>query len=208
MKRLPIVFSATALVVAVFGSTPVGHAVASKVPPFAKKAAYADRAGNASALNGIKVSKQPRPGLLVPLADDGRFPASVGQVGPAGPKGDKGERGERGPAGPKGDAGPQGPPGATGSVGPRGPSGISGWQYVTAGRDLKPDKPETWQVDCPGGKRALGGGVVSTGTSPYVTRIYASAPAGQATGWLVGVYHDTTRTMRFYAWVICAHVTS
>ncbi len=60
MKRLPLVLSATALVVAVFGSTPVGHAVGSAIPAFAKSAGYAKQAGNASALNGIKASKQPR----------------------------------------------------------------------------------------------------------------------------------------------------
>ena len=65
MKRLPLVLSTTALIVAVFGSTPVGHAVASAIPPFAKSAGYAKQAGNASALNGIRASKQPRPGTLL-----------------------------------------------------------------------------------------------------------------------------------------------
>ena len=96
MKRLPLVLSATALVVAVFGSTPVGHAVGSAIPAFAKSAGYAKQAGNASALNGIKASKQPRPGLLVPLGVDG-VPSSVGLVGPAGPAGPKGDKGETGP---------------------------------------------------------------------------------------------------------------
>ena len=32
MKRLPLVLSATALIVAVFGSTPVGHAVGLEDP--------------------------------------------------------------------------------------------------------------------------------------------------------------------------------
>ena len=115
MKRLPLVLSATALVVAVFGSTPVGHAVGSAIPAFAKSAGYAKQAGNASALNGIKASKQPRPGMLVPLGADGKFPSSVGLVGPAGPagpKGDRGDRGETGAVGPKGAAGPAGPVGA------------------------------------------------------------------------------------------------
>ena len=216
MKRLPMALSVTALVVALFGSTPLGHAVASQVPPFAKKAGYADRAGSSAALNGIKVSKQPRPGMLVPLAADGKFPASVGQVGPAGAKGDTGERG---PAGPKGSTGPAGPTGATGPygaqgpTGPRGPSGVSGWEYVTAGMSIEPAKFAQWRVDCSDGKKALGGGVASAGTSPATTHIYQSAPAGaanrgEATGWSVGVYHNTTRSVRFYAWVICAHVAS
>ena len=102
MRRLPFMLSAAALVVAVLGSTPVGHAVGSQVPLFAKKAGYANRAGNAATLNGLKASKLPRPGLLLPLAADGKFPASVGQVGPAGPKGDKGDKGDRGESGARG----------------------------------------------------------------------------------------------------------
>lgn len=77
-QRLPIALSATALVVALFGSTPAGHAVASKVPPFAKHAKTADYATKAGSVNGIKASKEPRAGQLVPLGTDGRFPASVG----------------------------------------------------------------------------------------------------------------------------------
>lgn len=83
-QRLPLVISATALVVALFGSTPLGHAVVSAVPPFAKKAGYATNAG---AVNHITAARTPTPGSLVPLGVDGKFPASVGQVGPAGPQG-------------------------------------------------------------------------------------------------------------------------
>jgi hypothetical protein len=140
-----------------------------------------------------------------------------GPTGPQGPKGDKGEQGTRGPAGPKGDtgptgaAGPAGPQGTSGSEGPPGrvgSSGISGWEYLTAGRDIPRDHKDQWQVHCPSGKKALGGGVSSVGASPYVTQIFESAPAGQATGWTVGVYHETSQTIRFYAWVICAYVSS
>jgi len=217
-QRLPVVLSALALTIALFGSTPVGHAVASAVPPFATHAKTADYATNAGAVNGIKASKQPRAGLLVPLGTNGKFPPSVGAVGPAGPQGPKGETGEpgaQGPAGPKGatgakgTAGPAGAAGDRGPAGPQGPSGISGWQYLTAGRDIKPDHWAYWDVYCPSGKKALGGGVASTGSSPVTTHIIESAPAGTAaTGWHVAVYHNTTSTARFYAWVICAYVTS
>jgi Collagen triple helix repeat (20 copies) len=151
--------------------------------------------------------------MLVPLGGDGKFPASVGQVGPAGPKGDKGdkgaagERGQAGPAGPKGAPGPSGPVGATGPPGPRGPSGLTGWEYRTQGVDIKPDKYAIWRVDCSSGKKALGGGVAPVGSAPAVTHIFMSAPSGEsATGWQVGVWHDTTHTVRFYAWVLCANV--
>ena len=89
-QRLPLVLSATALVVALLGATPLGHAaggLARAIPAFAK---------NAGAVDGIRASRTARPGYLVPLGPGGRFPVSVGQVGPAGP------------AGPPGPAGPTG----------------------------------------------------------------------------------------------------
>ena len=136
MRRLPLVLSATALVVAVFGSTPVGHAVGSAIPAFAKSAGYAKQAGNASALNGIKASKQPRAGRArCPLGADGKFPSSVGLVGPAGPAGSKGDRGDRG------ETGAVGPKGATGPAGPVGARGPSGRAASVAGRTSRRARP-------------------------------------------------------------------
>jgi Collagen triple helix repeat (20 copies) len=203
MKRLPIVLSATSLLVALFGSTPLGHAVASKVPPFAKQAGYAQRAGIAAALSGIKVSEQPRPGMLLPLGSDGKFPASVGAIGPTGPKGDKGDRGEQGPAGQKGATGPAGP---TGPRGPSGSSGVTGWEFRTLGQVLAEDTVYTWSVHCAAGKKALGGGVAVDGVRlPKSTTVRQSAPDGLATGWLVTVSNSGS-SIRAYAWVICASV--
>ncbi len=95
-QRLPLILSATALVVALFGSTSVGHAIVSAVP-LAKHAQTANFAKNAGAVNGLKASKRPRAGWLVALGKGGKFPASVGQVGPAGPQGPPGL--SNGPAG-------------------------------------------------------------------------------------------------------------
>ncbi len=209
MRRLPLVLSATALVVAVFGSTPVGHAVGSAIPQFAKSAGYAKQAGNASALNGIKASKQPRPGLLLPLGADGRFPATVGAIGPVGPKGDRGDKGETGAAGPKGAVGATGPAGARGPAGPAGPSGVSGWQYlVSEGKAIKAGDFLTWGVNCPSGKKALGGGV-AVPYPHYRSRVAQSAPGGAAaTGWVVTVVNDyPSASISAYAWVICASVS-
>src|SRR5579884_133160 len=109
-QRLPLILAATALVVAVFDSTPLGHATArlvAKVPPFAQKANYAKVAGtanNAKALGGRQAS------AYATLDGTGKLPAALlpqgGAVaGPPGPKGDKGDKG------PKGDTGPPGPAG-------------------------------------------------------------------------------------------------
>jgi Collagen triple helix repeat (20 copies) len=210
-RRLPIVLSTTALAVALFGSTPVGHAVGSAVPPFAAHAKRADYATNAGALNGIKASKTPRAGSLLPLGLDGKFPASVGVAGPVGPKGDQGPPGSTGPkgaAGPKGPPGPAGPPGAQGPAGPSGPSGISGWQYLTKELIVRSGFPGTWQVYCPAGKRALGGGVAPWGEAPAKTHVVETAPAKEGTGWEAVVWNGGPDSVDFFAWVICAYVSS
>jgi Collagen triple helix repeat (20 copies) len=219
-RRLPIVLSTTALVVAVFGSTGVGHAVGSAVSPFAAHAKKADYATNAGAVNGIKASKAPHAGQLVPLGKDGKFPASVavsGSAGLQGPKGEKGDPGTQGPAGPKGSAGakglpgPAGPPGLPGhqgEPGAPGPSGISGWQYLTNELIVGPDRPGTWQVYCPSGKRALGGGVAPLGGSYAYQHVVESAPAKEGTGWEAAVWNDTRDSIDYFVWVICARVIS
>jgi hypothetical protein len=75
--RLPIVLSSTALAVALFGATPLGEAagdLAGKIVPRAKRADYA---ANAGAVNGIKASRTPKAGFLVPLGAGGKLPSSV-----------------------------------------------------------------------------------------------------------------------------------
>jgi Collagen triple helix repeat (20 copies) len=159
---------------------------------------YAKQAGNASALNGIRASKLPRPGMLVPLGADGRFPASVGSIGPAGPRGDKGEPGARGPVGPKGDQGPQGARGATG------PPGISGWEIVLSpGVELPSNLTRKGSVRCPAGKKVLGGGVSHTDGILYV---YESAPLDGGVGWAGGVSNRSGYPRTMYVWAICANV--
>jgi hypothetical protein len=83
-QKLPIVLSATALVVAVLGVTPLGEAAYNAVS-FAR---------NSGAVNGIKASRTPKPGRLIPLGANGKFPESVIGTGPQGPAG------QQGPAGP------------------------------------------------------------------------------------------------------------
>lgn len=211
-ERLPIVLSALALTVALFGSTPVGHAVTSVVPPFAKHAKTADYAKSAGALNGIKASAEPRAGQLVPLGTDGKFPPSVGLAGPAGPqgpKGDKGDQGAPGPAGPKGATGPKGTTGAAGDrgpAGPPGPSGISNWQYKLERLDLPAHRRDSWGVNCGAGRKALGGGVSAAGLQ--LGRIEQSAPANDGAGWVVDYYNESNVAVSAYVWVICASVAS
>jgi hypothetical protein len=94
-QRLPLVLSATALVVALVGSTPLGNA-AQNVLEQVPRAKRADFAANAGKLNGHKSSLNPTRGQIPVVGADGKLPASIGAVGPAG------AQGERGPAGASG----------------------------------------------------------------------------------------------------------
>ncbi|MFN8222609.1 MAG: hypothetical protein U0R50_05090 [Gaiellales bacterium] len=155
-RRLPLALSSIALVVALTGVAPLAGArdLVAKVVPYAKSAGTAK---NALAVNGIKASRKPKPGYLVPLGPDGLFPSSLGQVGPPGAKGDTGERGERGDKGDKGDP------------------GLAGVQIVTASSandNLGGLKEAT--ASCPSGKKVIGGGTESISSPGIVSYGYPS----------------------------------
>ena len=158
------------------------------------------------------LASRPGPqGAPGPKGDSGE----PGAPGPAGPKGDPGPKGAAGPkgdAGPRGETGPAGPMGFAGPPGPTGPSGVSGWSYHTQGHTIGPEDWATWGIDCPAGKKALGGGVAASGR--YVgnirhSAVVQSAPSGAATGWTITYSNDFSEgNVTAYAWVICANVTS
>jgi hypothetical protein len=83
-------------------ASPAGGAARRSIAAFAR---------NAGAVNGIKASRTPKPGRLVPLGRDAKLPSSVVPT----------VRGARGLQGPIGPAGPQGPQGTAGPAGPAGP---------------------------------------------------------------------------------------
>jgi len=201
MKGLPIVLSATALAVAVFGSTPVGEAAQRLVVP---KASVGSAQLKPNAVTGVKV----RDGSLT--ARD--FAAGQIPGGQQGPKGDKGEPGARGPAGPKGDPGPNGLAGPAGPQGPAGPSGISAWQYVVSqGSTLAPGEFSRNTANCPSGKKVLGGGAATAGNVQVAwSRIVLSAPNDPGTGWMAAVTSEApgSASITWFAWAICANVTS
>jgi hypothetical protein len=122
--RTPTILASTALAVALFGSTSLGHAAGQLILP--KNSVGAAQLKN-SAVTGAKV----KDGTLA-AAD---FAAGQLPAGPAGPKGDAGAAGPKGDAGtqgPKGDAGipgPKGDPGAQGPKGDKGDTGASAPQY-------------------------------------------------------------------------------
>jgi Collagen triple helix repeat (20 copies) len=125
-----------------------------------------------------------------------------------------GPRGAQGLPGPMGDTGDEGPVGGSGPAGPVGPAGtrgISGLQYLKIARTISTGKITSWSVECPIGKKPLGGGVKPRSLSDEV-RIVHSAPSttetGQATGWAATIYKLSGPDLVYDAWVICAYVSS
>ena len=53
---------------------------------------------------------------------------------------------------------PKGPQGPAGAAGPQGPPGTSGVQQISSTGPSNSTGPKSFQVDCPSGKRAIGGG--------------------------------------------------
>jgi hypothetical protein len=100
--RLIAVLAGAALLLAVLAASPAGGAPRRSIAAFAQ---------NAGAVNGIKASRTPKPGRLVPLGKNAKLPRSVVPT-------TRGARGLQGPAGPAGPVGPQGPQGAAGPAGP------------------------------------------------------------------------------------------
>lgn len=102
-----IAVSLAALVIAVFGGTPIGEA-AGTIVRYAR---------NADKVDGIHASRRPAAGKLLALGKSKKFPRSVLPAGVEGPPGPPGPVGPQGPEGPAGPAGPEGPPGPKGDPG-------------------------------------------------------------------------------------------
>jgi hypothetical protein len=110
-NRSAVALASTALVVSLFGATPLGDAAGkaiTSVPPFAKRAGFATRAGfaqrakladtatQAKLVVGHRISTAPKPGDIPVVGSDGKLPAALGAVGPPGPPGAQGPQGAAG----------------------------------------------------------------------------------------------------------------
>ncbi len=199
-RRLPLILSATALFVALFGSTPLGQATANVIAtavPLAKHALFANNAGK---LNGHTASTKPGPGMIPVLDASGKLAASIVAAGPTSPTGSPGTSGATGPAGPAGPAGPSGPAGATGATGPAGGLDTTKlhWELtsvfvVLAGADV------TKKLTCPSGGFLLGGGFAANSHSLNVA---IDAPSDQHT-WEAEVYNPTAGGLTFQIYANC-----
>ena len=192
-QRAPLVLSITALIVAVFGATPLGHAAGqfvSAVPPFAKTAGHAKVAANSLKLNGRRSTLTGAPGTIPVVGMDGKLPASIGAVGAQGPQGPKGDAGATGATGAKGDKGAEGATNVTirqASI----TNGGSGSVY-------------TGGADCQPGEKATGGGYFLTvNASPYISTPQPNG-GGTPTGWYAAVIVTSATSSIGRVLVVCA----
>lgn len=171
-ERLPVVLSASALVVALLAMTPLGEAASSQL-----RATFAQ---NASKLRGFVPSKAARRNTVVVRGANGK-------IGRASLPLTRGPRGLRGPSGAVGAAGAAGPTGPTGATGPTGPSGVVAAHEVFALGELDSTDVKSVQVSCPAGERALGGGfnIGKVEPNPPVA-VQLSLPVNDASGRSVG----------------------
>jgi hypothetical protein len=101
---------------------------------------FAQRAGNAEKVDGLRASKKPHPNTLLALDAHGRFPASVGLTGPQGQQGVPGQQGPQGPQGPQGLQGDRGFPGVPGSA-------LAYSMILKEPSDSDPNGPAVWRID-------------------------------------------------------------
>ncbi len=175
--KLPTVLSATALVVAVLGTTPLAAIAQNAVFPqnsvgtaqlkrnavgAAKIAPNAVRTGHV--LNGSLLLADFRPGQI-----------------PQGPKGDKGDKGD------------------TGLRGPEGPPGLAAVEVVRVSQTVAPMTFGGLVAPCPAGKTAIGGGVNTSNASAPIT---TSRPEG--TGWGGRGYNGSGGNITVETYAVCA----
>ncbi len=190
--KLNTIIAVTALVVAVFGSTPLGHAAGRFVLP---KASVGAGQLKANAVSGAKV----KDGSLT-AADfkGGGLPA-----GPQGPKGDPGAPGPPGATGPQGEQGIAGAQGEKGEKGEKGdPGGFVGYELVSTSTSLAAGGFAHGITTCPTGKKVVGGGY-STGVQVTTTQ---SFPSNNQTAWDVFAHNTEEVAKQFTVWAICANV--
>lgn len=137
-ERLPLILSTTALLVALFGATPLGEAAYKEVVPNNSigAAQLRDGAVTSAKLRGDAVTSGKVRNHSLKAID-----FAPGQI-PAGPTG---------PAGPAGSAGAQGAP------------GLSGYQIVRAPVTVPAGGLAEAQAVCPAGEVAIGGAGFSQG---------------------------------------------
>ena len=209
MKRLPIVLSVAAFLLALLGVTSLGEA-AKNALPFAK---------NADRVDTIHASKTPKAGQLYPLGKNKKFPAKVLSV-TRGPQGDPGDIGLRGPTGPRGWRGTTGPQGVRGPVGPQGVPGPQGepgrvaLYYAWSDLVTVPGNgiPLSAAAVCPEGTTVVGGGWNRSGNFSSTTNVEViesrwMPPDGVPDAWTVMMRNTGTGEAYLQVYATCIEPT-
>ena len=110
-----------------------------------------------------------------------------------------------GPAGPRGARAPTGAKGKTGNRGPAGPAGVSGYQLITQTfSDVSVPKSEGGRglsavetVNCPSGKKAVGGGTdlgtnEAQATAQRDIAVSLDGPNAAGSGWSAQLFNGST----------------
>ena len=183
-SKLNTIVAVTALVVAVFGSTPLGHAAAKMVLP-------------SNSVGATQIKKNAVTSLKV---KDGSLLAADFKAGQltAGPKGDKGDPGAPGAAGAPGVAG------AKGDKGDQGLPGLSGVQITFNASPAGPDGRAV-SVVCPYGKKVIGGGQKSS--EDYGGAAVTGFPDTDHSWFARGFDPNPGVTWTLTAYAICANVS-
>lgn len=129
---------------------------------------------------------------------------ATSQQGAQGPVGSQGPQGERGAIGPSGPNGRQGLP------------GISGYEIVKKEASVGNNQFKILNVECPQGKKVIGGGCRFSGTDESLVIVssnptYPDLTSGYKYGWNCAGHNQFTNfSSSFELWVlaICANVES
>ena len=181
--KIPTILSATALAVAVFGSTPLGQAAGRLIIPTSS-------VGAAQLKQNAVTSKKVKDGTL--LAVD--FKSGEIAAGPQGAKGDTGAPGAKGDTGAKGDKGDKGD---------TGPAGITGYVVTNdAVVSIAPGASASSIAVCPSGKKVLGGGAAAEKGSMTFQWLGTQG----TNGYLANAKNLGAVTDSLHVWAVCANV--
>jgi hypothetical protein len=184
--RLPLVLSATALLVALLGSTPLGTAAYETVVPKNSVGALQLRNGSVTnqKLRGDAVTSGKVRNHSLKAIDfaNGQLPS-----GPQGPKGDKGSKGDKGE---------------------RGDPGLSGYEIVQKNNAVTNALFNSATLECPAGKKVLATGFSTIGPyspagGPFPIQ---SFPTSSGSGWSFLVGRSAAASWTESYWIACATV--
>jgi hypothetical protein len=104
----------------------------------------------------------------------------------------------------------EGPQGPAGPEGPAGPAGISGYQIVEEEWSQFPHTVVFNDINCPVGKKVLGGGfsgALLVGPSTVEWNIRHSRPSADGTAWTVAIQNTINSvTATFKGFAVCANI--